>query len=63
MTLNHLVVTENTHSKNHRDMSIGHTSQLKGALTGQVQENVSIKINNKKNDGNLVNVIDSMSSL
>lgn len=48
MTPNHLVVTKNKYSKNDRDMSIGHTNQLEGALTGQVQENLRIKILIKK---------------
>lgn len=56
MTLNNLVVIENKYSKSDRDMSIGHTSQLEGALTGQVQENKNKNIN-KKLDGNSMNII------
>lgn len=51
-----LVVTENKYSKNDRDMSMEYISHFKGALTGQVQENLRIKILIRKLDGNSMNI-------
>lgn len=47
MSLKHLVVLENEDlQKNDKDMSKEHTSQLEGAPSHPIGDNLSIKMNN-----------------
>lgn len=48
--LDHYGELERKYQKNYGDMSKGHGSQFKVALTSQIWQNLNIKMNNKRND-------------